>query len=217
MSQVMDLLDQANGYGSKGNYDQAIELAEQALNMERTSEEDFLTNYILFMTYLDKYPARMEEENMSKWSYLPIALINKIDGYGKKVESCYNKLSEDKKGEFAEFNKDFKKRNKYFQIGIAVAKAREKIDKVVPKGCFIATAAMGSSLSEEVLILSRFRDEILHNNWFGRRFISIYYEISPPYAAILARRRYLRSLVASYLIKPLSKLVDTWLLRRRDS
>lgn len=202
MSQVMDLLKQATDYGNEKNYDQAIASAEQALGVKRTADEDFLANYILFMTYLEKYPASMEEEDISRWSYLPVELIDKIDSYSKKVELRYNNLSEDKKREFAEFNKNFSELNKNFHIGISGAKAREKIAKMLPKGCFIATEVYGSPQSPEVAILREFRDEVLLKSRLGQWAVNRYYSFSPSIADFLKHRMILKSLVKTIFIKP---------------
>lgn len=46
-------------------------------------------------------------------------------------------------------------------------------------GCFIATACFGSPMAEEVIVLSRFRDEKLLTNESGKRFVSFYYKYGP--------------------------------------
>ncbi len=60
-------------------------------------------------------------------------------------------------------------------------------------GCFIATAAYGSNMANDVLILQRFRDNYLLSNLPGRLLVKIYYGISPPIAAYIARNEYLRT------------------------
>ena len=49
-------------------------------------------------------------------------------------------------------------------------------------GCYIATAIYGSYNSSEVMVLRRFRDEVLINHWWGRVFVKLYYAVSPSVA-----------------------------------
>jgi len=62
-------------------------------------------------------------------------------------------------------------------------------------GCFIATAAYGSSQAYEVEVLRRFRDEHLVGTRLGDRLVAAYYAVSPPIAAFIAPRAPLRALV----------------------
>jgi glucose/arabinose dehydrogenase len=68
--------------------------------------------------------------------------------------------------------------------------------------CFIATAAFGSPLAQEVQTLRDFRDRYLAPNAPGRAFIAAYYRISPPIAAIIRRHPVLQAVVRQ-LLRPL--------------
>jgi hypothetical protein len=60
-------------------------------------------------------------------------------------------------------------------------------------GCFIATAAFGSYMAPDVMVLRHFRDQYLLTNWLGRAFVSFYYRVSPPMAAYIAQHESLRT------------------------
>lgn len=68
--------------------------------------------------------------------------------------------------------------------------------------CFIATAAYGSSLAEEVQILRQFRDVHLAKTALGRRIITLYETHSPPFANFISRHETARS-VTRVLLWPL--------------
>jgi len=74
---------------------------------------------------------------------------------------------------------------------------------LIPSPCFIATAAYGTPLHEDIDVLRDFRDEYLMTNPIGRAFVKIYYAASPPIADVIRENEGLRTAVREGLVKPL--------------
>jgi hypothetical protein len=79
----------------------------------------------------------------------------------------------------------------------------EEIAEAKKGGCFIATAAYGSPLAEEVGILCEFRDRVLARSSPGRGFIRLYYLLSPQFAAFIGRHEILKRTVRACIVAPL--------------
>jgi uncharacterized repeat protein (TIGR01451 family) len=79
--------------------------------------------------------------------------------------------------------------------------------------CFIATAAYGTPMAEEIRYLRAFRDGYLLPNRIGRRFVELYYRYSPPIADYISQRQQLRRVVRVALM-PLVTL-SKWLVGDR--
>ncbi|MBI4846007.1 MAG: fibronectin type III domain-containing protein [Candidatus Omnitrophica bacterium] len=69
-------------------------------------------------------------------------------------------------------------------------------------GCFIATAAYGTPMAEQVKIFKKIRDEYLLNSKSGRAFIGLYYGCSVPIADYISKRNWLRKIVC-ILLEPI--------------
>ena len=67
-------------------------------------------------------------------------------------------------------------------------------------GCFIATAAYGTPMAEEIGILREFRDEYLLANTVGRALVDIYYRVSPPIAEFIIEHPSLKPIVRAGLL-----------------
>ncbi len=110
----------------------------------------------------------------------------------------------------------------------------------VPPVCFIATAAYGTPMAEEIQILREFRDEYLLTNSLGQALVGVYYRISPPVAEFIVEHPNLKPVVRAGLLpavamsavvvntNPVEKMVTVgllvlvavavvvWATRRRD-
>ena len=73
--------------------------------------------------------------------------------------------------------------------------------------CFIATAAYGTPLADEVGILCEFRDRHLLKNELGRRFVRFYYKTSPPIAKTISKSWLLKKIVR-FLLRPIVEVVS---------
>jgi hypothetical protein len=66
-------------------------------------------------------------------------------------------------------------------------------------GCFIATAAYGTPMAEEIQILREFRGEYLLTNPLGQALANIYYSASPPLAEFITDHPGLKPVVRAGL------------------
>jgi len=67
-------------------------------------------------------------------------------------------------------------------------------------GCYIATVCYGNEFSPEVIVLKRFRDDILLKKWYGRILVKIYYLFSPYCAKRLKNKKRLNKFIRMALL-----------------
>jgi hypothetical protein len=67
-------------------------------------------------------------------------------------------------------------------------------------GCCVATAAYGTPMAEEIIILREFRDEYLLTNTVGRILVDVYYKVSPPIAEFITEYPNLKPIVRTALV-----------------
>ncbi len=73
-------------------------------------------------------------------------------------------------------------------------------------GCFIATAAYGTSTAEEIDILRAFRDEVMLESTVGSQLVEWYYQTSPQVADFISENSLLRTIVRELVIDPMVSL-----------
>ena len=79
----------------------------------------------------------------------------------------------------------------------------------ITDGCFIATAAYGTSTAEQIDVLREFRDVVLLKSTVGSQFVALYYRLSPPVADFIAGHELLRTLVRELVVDPIVWVVET--------
>jgi hypothetical protein len=88
-------------------------------------------------------------------------------------------------------------------LDLAVANVVSTVSVLINRGmCFIATAAYGSRMADEVNILKDFRDHVLLTNSIGKAFVKFYYKVSPPLADFISKHDNLRA-IARLCLYPL--------------
>jgi len=75
------------------------------------------------------------------------------------------------------------------------------------KDCFIATAAFGSALAPEVVLLREYRDKELAQHRLGQWMIRTYEKFSPPLALWIERHSGMRPYVQRFFLYPLIKVI----------
>jgi len=75
------------------------------------------------------------------------------------------------------------------------------------KGCFIATAAYGTPMTNKIQVLRFWRDNKLYKSKFGVLFIQNYYRFSPPIAKMIVRSERMKGWVR-FLINPIIKYLE---------
>lgn len=69
-------------------------------------------------------------------------------------------------------------------------------------GCFIATAAYGTPIADEINTLRRFRNDGLQPNRLGRHLVTLYYDVSPRLARVIAQSEGMRAFIR-LVLKPI--------------
>jgi hypothetical protein len=94
------------------------------------------------------------------------------------------------------------------EVYLLARQMKDEIENPPKKGrCFVATAAYGSALAPEVVLLSRFRDDVLLRSKGGKLLVALYYFVAPSLAAVIARSEFLRATIRKLFLAPLLRLL----------
>lgn len=80
--------------------------------------------------------------------------------------------------------------------------SREHPSEEPSDGCFIATAAYGTSMTNELDVLRTFRDDLLIPSAVGYKMVLLYYRVSPPIADIVSKSNTLR-IITRCILRPI--------------
>ena len=90
--------------------------------------------------------------------------------------------------------------NDAFEYALAVfSAAAAKASDDSSSNCFIATAAYGTPMAQEVVVLRAVRDSYMLDTTAGAAFVDTYYRLSPPIADFIATKPLLRASVRMVL------------------
>jgi hypothetical protein len=74
-------------------------------------------------------------------------------------------------------------------------------------GCYIATMAYGSYEHPQVLILRKFRDDVLHSSFIGKLFVKVYYSVSPKFVIVLKDQITINRIIRKILDKLIENII----------
>ena len=89
---------------------------------------------------------------------------------------------------------------------------QEYVPPKEPGGCYVATAVYGSYNCPEVWTLRRYRDNNLKKTWYGRKFVKIYYKLSPKVLEIFGNKVWFNKIVKQKLDIMVKKLQNKGIL-----
>lgn len=143
----------------------------------------------LFVNILDNFKLeKTNKSNPSSGEY-KLSEVGVIVSFGEDLELASQIINESL---ITMYNFDANKQIKFKHLG--------------KSACFIATASYGTPFAEEINILRFWRDNFLLKNYFGTLFVNTYYNISPPIARFIQKRRYLRASVR-FCLNPFIRLL----------
>jgi len=146
---------------------------------------------------VDDFPGALPIGNAT---YKDSSVLTESYAYSQNGELNVRNLNNDQNYIFS-----FVMVNKYLfatPLSNAAKEQPAQIEELLTKNsCFLLTAGFG----EDHYIIDyfrHFRDQVLLKNYFGKKFVSVYYEMAPKYALIIYENEFLRSVIrgAAYIL-----------------
>lgn len=135
--------------------------------------------------------------------------INEYVSISGRITGIFHFDGNIKVGNSDSFSKDFSYgiQMPRFRVFLDLVSIEKKIRPKNKEGCFIATAVYEDYNAPEVLILRKYRDEILLKNVLGKQFVQAYYFISPSISRLINKSEFLKNVLKTPLISPFVKYV----------
>ena len=130
----------------------------------------------------------------------------------KGVKESNISLHDDVKRLLQKCKDDPSNAKKYAQLILEIdstnAEAKQYLSDTseIKGGCYVATAVYGSYDCPEVWTLRRYRDYTLAETWLGRRFIALYYAVSPALVKWFGETQWFRKMWKPKLDKIVERL-----------
>ncbi|MGX8852243.1 CFI-box-CTERM domain-containing protein [Amedibacillus sp. YH-ame10] len=170
--------------------------------------EQYLKKYLSISERLHDEPSSEAKLARCKENYEGLTVLVYINMYvamealGNPEEQCndaYNKAIQFlRQSQFIEEND---KENFRDMLNIHQRTSDKQQNPPQKEGCYIATAVYGDYDAHPVIVLRRFRDNILQKHSLGRLFVKIYYRLSPPLAEKLHDKIKINNIIRAMLDK----------------
>jgi hypothetical protein len=112
-------------------------------------------------------------------------------------------------------NKDGRLTRHSVSTDVKTGAGRMQVSSKTGPTCFVATAAYGNPDHPEVVVLRRFRDDVLQHNVYGRAFIRAYWIVGPVVARVVMPFPVLRA-GARLVIRPVVQIARRNLSQHSD-
>lgn len=158
---------------------------------------------------LDQSLARLTESQVQNLVEKAAAEALRLETKGREQNLDYvvgRKVVEDHIDTFDQLDKRGRLTRHAVTTDVKTGAGNMRIESKSGATCFVASAAYGEPNHPDVILLRRFRDEILRNSSTGRRFIAWYWQTGPKLARMIIWSPTLRRATRSVL-KPIIGIV----------
>ena len=196
-STIDDLLLKAMQFANDGDKETAIEYYNKVLDLDAYNPKATTELQSLYSNIYNIVITLVDSNQKSK----AINVLRELTGLQIKDASDVVKVYDETK------NWQLAKRILDSKLLFDETVNRKKLN---PIGCYIATAVYGYYDAPEVLILRKYRDEVLQQTILGRAFIKTYYFLSPPIANWLKDAKRINTIVKNLLDIWVNKLIKKY-------